>query len=120
VSSAFGEEGYAVVQAKNIRDRVTPEDLATFRRCRFEPRTFHPYPCLEARDGGGWVPYRGQPFDPTAWQVVESGWDHEHCDVCSARITEGVAYWTSAWPEQVDLCGACYPLVRAVLDAEPF
>lgn len=106
------------MQARDIRDRVPPAEWATFRRCRFVPRTFAPYPCLAAADGG-WVPYRGQPFDPAVWAVVEGGWDHEHCDVCSARITASVPYWANAGPEHVDLCASCYPLVRAALDAEP-
>jgi hypothetical protein len=107
------------VQSQDIRSRVPPAEWATFHRCRFEPRTFAPYPCLSARDGGGWVPYRGQPFDPAGWELVDGGWDHEHCDVCAARIADGAAYWANAGPEHVDLCGACYPLVRAALDAEP-
>jgi len=106
-----------VGQVPDIRDRVAPDEWAAFRQCRFEPRTFAPYPCLAATDGGAWVPYRGQPFDPAAWGLVDGGWDHEHCDVCSARITDGMGYWANAGPEHVDLCGVCYPLVRAALDA---
>ncbi len=108
-----------MVLAHDIRDRVPPEEWATFRRCRFESRTFRPYSCLSTPDGEGWVPYRGQPFDPAAWEVVEGGWDHEHCDVCYARVADGMAYWANTGPEHVDLCPACYPLVLAALDAEP-
>ncbi|HEY1186563.1 MAG TPA: hypothetical protein VGE74_02850 [Gemmata sp.] len=107
------------MQPQDMCDRVSPEEWVTFRRCRFVPRTFTPYSCLAARDGGGWGPYRGQPFDPSVWKLVEGGWDHEHCDVCSARIADGAAYWANAGPEHVDLCPVCYPLVRAALGAEP-
>jgi hypothetical protein len=70
-------------------------------------------------DEGGtlWKPYRGQPYDPAVCQFIEGGWDHEHCDVCNARVTDGDAYWTNDGPEHVDLCPACFPAVRQALRA---
>jgi len=105
-------------------DRVSPEEWATFRQCRFAPRTFHPYPCLRmippATDEGGtlWAPYRGGPYDPTVYELVEGGWDHEHCEVCFARIGDGDRYWANDGPEHVDLCLTCYPVVQRRLQAE--
>jgi hypothetical protein len=81
---------------------ITPEQLATFRRCTFIRRVFASCPSLrtkkpmdrdtlppDSRDGGEWyrsTPYTGQPFDSEEYELVEGGWDHEHCDVCWARI----------------------------------
>ena len=106
-----------MVQSQDIRDRVPTDEWATFRRCRFELRTFHPYSCLSATDGGWWIPYRGQPFDPAAWELVEGMWDHEHCDVCHSRIVDGDAYWTNGHEAggHVDLCEECHPRVLALL-----
>jgi hypothetical protein len=102
-----------------IRDRVGEAEWETFRRCRFVPKIFRPYPCLASPpdDEGqaAYAPYRGQPFDPDAQQLVEGGWDHEHCDVCNARIVEGDRYWTNEGPEHVDLCATCYPLAEQEL-----
>jgi hypothetical protein len=114
---------------------ITPEQLATLRHCTFAHRVFSSYPSLRAkapmrtddlppdsRDGGEWHisrPYQGAPFDPDEYEVREGSWDHEHCDVCWARIEDGMSYWPNVDPEagQVDLCEACYPRVMALLGA---
>jgi hypothetical protein len=107
---------------------ITPEELATFRRCTFARRVFASYPSLRAKkplDGGGdWhisKPYIGEPFDPDEYELREGGWDHEHCDVCFATITDGMWYWPNVDPDagQVDLCEACYPNVLKLLAVEP-
>ncbi len=120
---------------------ITPEQLATFRRCTFIRRVFASYPLLRAkkplrndelppdsRDETEWhvsKPFTGEPFDAAEWELQEGGWDHEHCDVCFFTVTDGVAYWPNVDPDagQVDLCEACYPRVMARLgaaqDAEP-
>jgi hypothetical protein len=67
---------------------------------------------LNEEGGTFWKPYRGELFDPTDYELVPGGWDHEHCDVCRARITDGDVYWTNAGPAHVDLCTACYELVQ--------
>jgi hypothetical protein len=108
---------------------ITRADLATFRRCRFVRRVFRPRDCywsLEAPDdvwafAEEWQE-RGDDFlkDPERFEVVEGGWDHEHCDVCRVTIEDGDPYWPNEDEEvgQVDLCGKCYPRVMDLLRAE--
>ena len=62
-------------------------------------------------------PYTGDPFDPDEYELIEDGWDHEHCDVCSATVVDGMHYWPNVDPNagQVDLCEACHPRVMAIL-----
>jgi hypothetical protein len=115
---------------------IAPEELASFRRCTFTRRVFASYPSLRARepmdpdalpppsrDEGEWyrsMPYTGEPFDPEEYELVEGGWDHEHCDVCWAKIVDGMSYWPNANPPPyVDLCEACYPRVMPLLDLAP-
>ncbi len=116
---------------------ITPEQLATFRRCTFARRVFAFYPSLwakkpmraddmppDSREGGeGHVskPYAGEPFDPDEWELQEGGWDHEHCDVCWAKVVDGMWYWPNVDPDagQVDLCEACYPRVMTLLGEAP-
>lgn len=66
-------------------------------------------------------PYRGEPFDPAEYELREGGWDHEHCDVCRARVEDGMSYWPNVDPDagHVDLCEACYPRVMALLSVAP-
>jgi hypothetical protein len=116
---------------------ITPAQLALFRRCKFARRVFASYPSLwakkpmdrddlppDSRDDGEWHmsrPYTGEPFDPEEWELREGGWDHEHCEVCWATVSEGMSYWPNVDPEvgQVNLCEACYPRVMVLLGGSP-
>ena len=116
---------------------ITSEQLSTFRRCTFTLRVFASFPSLRAktpmgaddlppdsRDVGVWhmsKPYQDEPFDPEEYELREDGWDHEHCDVCWARVEDGMSYWPNVDPEagHVDLCEACYPRVMALLGVVP-
>jgi hypothetical protein len=117
---------------------ITPEQLAAFRRCTFARRVFAPYPSLWLKvpiDGSvlppnpdeiesdEWhisKPYRGEAYDSEEYELRDGGWDHEHCDVCWAKVTDGMAYWPNVNPDagQFDLCEACYPRVMALLGVE--
>ncbi len=113
---------------------ISPEQLATFRRCTFARRVFTPRSSLWAKrplsrgdlppdprnDGDEWhvsKPYTGEPFDPEEYELREGDWDHEHCDVCWFKVEDGTAYWPNIDPDagQVDLCEACYPRVMRLL-----
>jgi hypothetical protein len=112
---------------------ITAAQLEAFRRCTFARRVFAPYPSLwakkpmraddlppDSRDSGEWhasKPYTGGPFDPEEYELREGGWDHEHCDVCWATVTDGMAYWPNVDPAagHVDLCEACYSRVMRLL-----
>jgi hypothetical protein len=105
---------------------ITPEQLATFHRCRFVRRVFTPYACLRSIEPmdpeEGWhlsKPYKGEEYDPEKYELQEGGWDHEHCDVCWANIEDGDAYWPNVDEEggHVDLCEQCHPRVMALLGA---
>ena len=105
---------------------ITPEQLATFARCQFVHRQFASYPSLRSieplneRGGSFWQPYRGEAYDPEKFELVEGGWDHEHCDVCWEKIVDGVAYWTNDDAEagHLDLCESCYPRVMGLLGGD--
>ena len=107
---------------------VSEEKMEVLWRCRFVRRQFAPYPSLRSIDAvagddeAGYrveAPYTGQRYDPAKFELVEGGWDHEHCDVCSVRIEEGNTYWPNEDEEvgQVDLCETCYPRVMELLRA---
>lgn len=116
---------------------ITTAELAMFRRCTFARRVFASYPSLwarkpmdakdlppDSREGGGWHaarPYKGEPFDPEVFELREGGWDHEHCDVCKAKVVDGMSYWPNVDPDagHVDLCEECHPRVMALLGTTP-
>lgn len=107
----------------NILDRVNLAEWESFRRFRFVQKTFHPYACLLSKEPLNeegarlWEPYRGQPYDPDRFELMDDAWDHEHCDVCYAHVDDGMVYWSNDGPEYVDLCTTCYPLVVRELQA---
>src|SRR4051812_10051967 len=98
---------------------LTEASWITFGTCRFERRTFVPYPCLaSAPDAHGQVyskPYRGKSYDPAILTLIPGGWDHEHCDACNDAIEDGDDYWTNNGPAHVDLCLTCYPVIMKEL-----
>lgn len=106
--------------------KISEQELATFRRCRFVRRVFHPRDCYRSLEPPKdflefleeWNA-RGDELldDPTRFEVVPGGKDHEHCDVCMVRVEDGDTYWPNESEEvgQVDLCDHCYPLVMELL-----
>jgi hypothetical protein len=108
---------------------ITDKDLATFRRCHFVRRVFRARDCYRSLEPPEdfmdfleeWQEQGDDLFeDPERFEVIEGGWDHEHCDVCWVRIGDGDPYWPNEGEEggHVDLCDKCYPRVMEVLRAE--
>jgi hypothetical protein len=56
----------------------------------------------------GSVPYDGGPFDKKRYRLVRTGWDHDHCYVCSATVEPGDEWWTAEPTHGVGLCLDCH------------
>ena len=86
---------------------------------QFTQRTFHVYPSLRAkRPVDGWIqskPYHGEQFDETDWSLTPGGWDHEHCFLCYARISDGMTYWANDREVNI-LCDYCHKHYENELD----
>ena len=109
---------------------ITDEALVLYRRCRFLHREFWPRDCYKTREPPTDVlafvdewQKQGEQFleDPERFEVIEGGWDHEHCDVCWLRIDPGDWYWPNEEPSihQIELCDTCYRRVIKLLRAGP-
>jgi hypothetical protein len=102
------------------RQRLAEYERQWLDECRgrrFVRATFARHPSLRSIEPQAWdeqesyhvsSPYTGQKYNPENFEVVEDGWDHEHCHVCHARIEPGDEYWQSAEPHPLELCLACY------------
>ncbi|MBI1374702.1 MAG: hypothetical protein GC159_18440 [Phycisphaera sp.] len=44
-------------------------------------------PALVHPDGGAMTLYVGQKYDPAHFNLVADAWDHDHCEVCYATIS---------------------------------
>jgi len=92
--------------------------LGILDRCVFIKKTFAPAPCLRSKtpNEAGYfanVPFRGQAFDDSKEVIIENGWDHSHCFICSASIDVGDRYWNNQGDDDIDLCEKCHELVLA-------
>jgi hypothetical protein len=105
-------------------DVITPDDLAVFRKCRFVHSIFEARDAYRAlkptKDLWEYMRKRAEMGeeafdDPSEYERVAGGWDHEHCDVCMGRIEPGDTYWANERPGDVDLCEKCYVRVLSLL-----
>ena len=85
----------------------------------FAVRVFKAYPSLQTRESeNGWFtskPYRGRKYDEKKWRIVEGGWNHEHCNLCTKSIDEGDTYWANRRKVQI-LCQSCFKLFRETIE----
>lgn len=92
--------------------KITPEELALYRCCCFVHQVFGPRPSYRwlkpIDDIFEWVKSVPHGEEGIDFEVIEDGWDHEHCDVCSVRIEPGDSYWMNEGSDDVDLCEQCY------------
>jgi hypothetical protein len=65
---------------------------------------------LEPNEDGLYLemPYEGGPFDSSEFRLIEEGWDHTHCCLCTVRIDQGDSWWSALPPSTVGLCEECY------------
>lgn len=93
------EEGYLREQANAITG------------WQFSRVVFHPYAALVSKElvegQHMWRPYAGGECDEDMFELVDGMWDHEHCSVCSFKITDDHAYWENA-SRIVLLCDECH------------
>ncbi len=60
---------------------------------------------------GGWrvkCPYTGQEFDDKLFTVETGGWDHGHCDICSATINAGQSCRAGDDEDHSIICDTCF------------
>jgi hypothetical protein len=60
---------------------------------------------------GGWrvkCPYAGQEFDQRLFTIETGGWDHGHCDICSATINAGESCRVSDDEDRYMICEKCF------------
>lgn len=86
------------------------ESIAYSRSSAWQETKWRPRPALVHRDGGRVSLYTGQGYDPDKIDLVEDGWNHDHCQICWWDLHEaddaehGIGYSDGeGW-----LCSECY------------
>ncbi|MBS0645356.1 MAG: hypothetical protein JSR97_02030 [Verrucomicrobia bacterium] len=71
----------------NIEIEHIREMYAELRYNNFIFKKWFPRPALIDKNGKtSWL-YKGQNFDPKLIELVQDGWTHDHCQICSTTIS---------------------------------
>jgi hypothetical protein len=97
------------------------EEYEYFKGHAFEYLKWKPRAALIDKNGKTSRLYTGQKYDPNFIDLVENGWMHDHCGVCSITLTdvENEFQQTSGYFNGFDwLCKWCYENIIAADDIE--
>ena len=77
----------------------------------FTRREFSSYPALVSKTPvnghRAWKPYRGGDYDKNLFDLVDGMWDHEHCNFCGSKISNGHTFWENTDKVRI-LCDECH------------
>ncbi len=103
-------------EANHIR-----EEYEYFKDDVFEYLQWKPRAALIDKNSKTSRLYTGQNYDPTFIDLVEDGWRHDHCGVCSITLTDfqNEFQQTSGYFNGYDwVCKWCYETIIAADDIE--
>lgn len=94
------------------------------RTLQWEKMVWKKGPALRKKDGGSLQNYYGQSYDPKEFDLIEDGWEHDHCEFCWITISDcdhekcsHQAYTC----EDVLICPDCYQhIIRGGEDPEQY
>jgi hypothetical protein len=86
------------------------ENVNHLRQLEWTFKKYHATPALIDKSNGSSKRYVGQGYEPNYFVLVQNGWTHDHCEICSTPLCENPdageieGYNTSSdW-----LCKICY------------
>jgi hypothetical protein len=72
-----------------VEQQFDPVDLKYYRSLDWVFQIWQPSPALIEKKGGGNARlYVGQNFDPKSFDLVEDGWNHDHCEICYETLCD--------------------------------
>jgi hypothetical protein len=83
------------------------------RQLNWTQKVWKATPALIDKTGSSPRQYVGQKFDPKYFDLVEDGWTHDHCEICSQTISDKEGYGDTDGYEAEDgdwLCKDCFNL----------
>ena len=116
MSNTFVKLPTGDVEIEHIREMYKDLNGADLKFMNWKPRAA----LIERNRGNAWL-YTGQKFDPKFIDLVEGGWTHDHCQICSVTISEDKDEHTvtEGYFDGYDLvCKSCYETVLAVDNLE--
>ena len=92
------------------------DDFAELRDAEWHLASWQRRPALVSRSGRRKELYTGQNYDPVRSEIVDRGWDHDHCETCWATISND--RYENEFPEAYTdgmrwLCPDCYERMKS-------
>lgn len=85
------------------RAELVLDEDREWHRAKFEPTD-----AIAFREGGGLVMKQKTGPDSEGGQVIEGGWDHEHCAICTGKLGTGGEAEGYLSPPCTWVCERCY------------
>ncbi|HSC52739.1 MAG TPA: hypothetical protein VLC98_03930 [Phnomibacter sp.] len=108
----------AKIEIDHIREMYDELHNNDFKYTKWFPRPA----LIEKTLKTSWL-YTGQNFDPKLIELVQDGWTRDHCQICSATISEvdNEYSFSEAYFDNYDwVCKSCYELVLKSDNVEEF
>jgi len=90
---------------------VSDQHFADISDFSFVHKVFRSVPSLRTKNptGGHYMmkPYKGEHYDESEFELIEGGWNHQHCSFCFEKILDDMPYWANT-NEVIILCPRCY------------
>ncbi len=107
----------------NIEIEEVRDMYSELKGNHFELKKWFPRPALFDKNGKqSWL-YTGQSFDPKFIELIEEGWTHDHCEVCSTTLSEidnQYSFSEGYFDGYHWVCKSCYDFVLKANDIEIF
>lgn len=88
------------------------ERAEELRKFEWTFQVFKNQPALIDKNGGTSRIYVGQNYDPEFINLVVDGWKHDHCELCTTRISEDTADFENQKEgytfERTWICKSCF------------
>ena len=104
------------IKIDHIREMYEDLKGKAFHYMKWKPRAA----LIERNRGATWL-FTGQKFDAKYIDLVEDGWTHDHCRICSITICENKNEYTitDGYFDGDDwFCKSCYETIIVVDDLE--
>ncbi len=68
-------------------EKILREKLNKWCKSDWSLAKWQKRPALVSRDGSEMALYTGQKYDRDKYELAEDIWDHDHCELCTATIS---------------------------------
>ena len=90
VSQDKNENGQIISwSGREFNSKVLQKELEWVLNLRWTESIWETKDALREKKGGVTWLYTGQTFDNEKVELLQNGWTHDHCDICSNDIREG-------------------------------